>query len=101
MLKPFYERKNLKEVSEQTNLVCTQESKYSLDESINVNLNFVQKRSASKVLRCFDNVFSSVPGKMYSMSYEIKLNSDVNPIASLLYKIPFHLKTKVKEELEK
>ena len=46
-------------------------------------------------------MFSSVPGKIIGMEYEIEVKDGTKPITSQPYKVPFHLKTMVKEELDK
>lgn len=47
-----------------------------------------------------EDCFSKVPGHISGVNYKIEVN-DTEPITSRPYKIPFHLKEEVKQELDK
>jgi hypothetical protein len=100
MIKPFYERKNVNypvSNSEVLNAVDMAEELYN----INPKLSDAQKEAVSNILLDVKDVFCTAPGKIKCKPYEICIDNSVKPIASLPYKIPFALKTKVKEELDR
>lgn len=67
---------------------------------IDQHLDPKQSKSIFKILKNNKKVFNDAPGKISGQQYTIQVNPKTKPIASKPYRVPFHLKLKVKEELE-
>ena len=101
MLKPFYER-----ATEDLVKINVLEGKNETERYNNCLFNMCPSLSKLQSLKLvehldkFENVFSDKPGKVSGVQYEIEMNKNVKPVASLPYKIPFQLKDQVKATLE-
>lgn len=100
MLKPFNERTCINESTVTCNAVIEEEQDCSSNIKVNPELS-VNERDTIEVAVGECGVFSSAPGKINCLNYHIEVDPKVKPVASLPYKIPFHLKNRVKEELDK
>jgi hypothetical protein len=102
MLKPFYERLAAGELVDEVDSNLLQHeviNEVSHQSQINPNLTDGENSSILEVLTNASDVFGNSPGKINGISYEIQVDPGVKPIASLPYKVPFHLKDKVEKEL--
>ncbi|XP_047741136.1 uncharacterized protein LOC125179399 [Hyalella azteca] len=99
MLKPFRTR----EVPSQAGRMEVSQladTTVGLEPKISKELTTEQKKQMETLLETEKAVFSSVPGQIAGLKYRISVNTE-KPIRMLPYKVPFHLKNQVKEELEK
>ena len=94
MLKPYYER-----VQNACNFAVSEVQCDSPNFKINEELSNDQQKSMLNVLECNSAVFSNAPGKISGIEYDIVVDDKVKPISCQPYKVPFHLKDKVKQEL--
>ena len=97
MLKQFHERSPDQIVS---NLAESSELDLENTFEISDSLNESQKTKLDEHLGELEYIFSKTPGKMKNISYDIIVDENVKPIASLPYKVPYALKDKVKTELD-
>ena len=87
MLKKYYERES------EIVAVCNR-----FTETIDKQNDYTRSNElSSEYFNRFPEIFSSKPGKLKGFEYKIKMDSNVKPKSKLPYKIPFHLKQKVKE----
>jgi hypothetical protein len=100
MLKLFNERLESNKV-EQINVIDLVDSVSANDNyKVGSNLSMEQVEKVHKVVGKHEHVFNTKPGKIDVMEYEIQVDNYV-PRGCVPYKIPFHLKDKVREELNK
>lgn len=78
-----------------------EENESNFDLNVCSELSVSQSERVVNAVRMYDTIFDSVPGRVNFMEYSIDVDPLVKPIHSLPYKIPFHLKDKVDEELDK
>ena len=76
-------------------------SKYGSNYSISNNLSLSENKQLFSVLSEYKDIFSLTPGRITGVEHRIYVDANVKPVASKPYKIPFHLKTIVRDELEK
>ena len=92
MLKKYNERK--------TETAAYIES-HDLVGEYNINPDVEDSDMMLNVIDKYSTIFSSVPGKIDCLDYEIRVNAETKPIASRPYSVPFHLKKEVKSEIDK
>ena len=95
MLKPFHSREE-NSVTYYSQMVQSSESAAKLNDELEPH----QKEEIRALLKEQETCFSNVPGQIRGINYKIIVNR-TEPINSLPYKIPFHLKEQVQEELDK
>ena len=97
MLKPFHQR-NTSDTIENviSNLTLEPSSSYA----VATELSNTDRNAMVELISQFEMVFSKVPGKLTTEEYTIEIDPTIKPIACMPYKIPFHLKEKVKSELD-
>lgn len=104
MLKKFFVRPTHDDCSEEgmqvANAVVTDQvngNVYEFGASLSTNQVGILRDCVNK----FSSVFNDKPGRIVSMAYNIEIDPKVKPCSSRPYKVPFHLKEKVKCELDK
>ena len=103
MLKPFYERQNLKTPVTNVSYCAANETDSSCDMktcAINPELSSKMNHEMTSVIEGKSDVFSKIPGVIKDMSYEIVVEPGAKPVSCLPYKIPVALKDQVKSTLE-
>lgn len=73
----------------------------NLNFNLGINLNSVQKEQMLENIGKYSSSFSDRPGKVNFMKYKIKVSDKLTPKSCVPYKLPFNLRDKVKDELNK
>ena len=71
------------------------------DAKFGGNLNEEQCDELRSAIIQYEGSFNDAPGRIKDFEYEMKMRNGIRPKNSLPYKIPFHLKDQVDEEIKR